>query len=1071
MTRWLAVPAIAVVVAALISLSFLLASNTGARFLLRTVEGHLPVAFETVEGTFGTSLRFGKLQIELEQQQIEFRDLLIRPRWSCVFIGRLCFEALSAQSVEIALDNAPKDSEPAALRLPDMPSLQIDSLDIASFELASGGETLLIGRISSQVQLRDHSATLINASLGLNDFVISGDASFSNTVGLETVLILDTTSASALASLPALQSVYTVDVKGDEQRLTFRILESRQNGLSAEGFVTNLLSDTPSDFAGSLQGWSELFPVIAEQGVNPRGALRFSGERRGTDGTLSLHQDVEALGQTALASVDLHKVGVRLELAGAAWGAESASMIAVAGPLGELSNLQPELSFTLSDFPLAQLTEDRLAAISGDGQLAFSVTEPNNTWRLQSPSIHLRGKDLAVQAALDLAADPRHHFLPVGRFDASVDGRRVIYQRAQRESAEVSLPEGLAWDDFVLSTVSLRVDPAGEAWTDGAQVQANLEGDVEAKLILALQTVEEDLLLSVEPFSMAVQGPEFRTTSVLQTRWDKTEAVLRVDPFCVAYRQSSACARAFTLGESGEVSLDIDLEDSLELSREVSRLSLSANGSGELLLSWAEREPKRARFQAQLEPVELIADAAALDRQVFRWDSAELEAEWTPSGSRANLALESEDSGRLRLQLREAAGELEGRADLLGFDIASFAELAPSVTELTGRLTAAIDVSGSLERPKLAGSAELMGVSGGIQGTTMSFANGSLSVSAKDDRFIFEGEAGVGGGELKVSGVCCDKDRAEATLSGKRLALDLPSGVNATVSPQLFLVADRDLLDVSGVYVVHDGVLEHAGPREEGVALSRDIVLDQGVESDVSDFAISADIQTIIEPGFTLRSKELEATLSGDLRVSRRPRQAPELYGDLQVLGGELRAYGQALRIARGSVGFVGDPYNPELNVSAEREIRAERLRVGFKVLGSLDAPRLEMFSDPQRSERETLSYLLRGRGPDAGASADGTALALSLGASALNQSGALASLNDIPGLSGVTLGAEGSDDDVAATISAYVGNRLYLSYGVGIYEPVNALTARLYLRSRLWLEVVSRLESSFDLYYRFDRE
>ena len=90
-------------------------------------------------------------------------------------------------------------------------------------------------------------------------------------------------------------------------------------------------------------------------------------------------------------------------------------------------------------------------------------------------------------------------------------------------------------------------------------------------------------------------------------------------------------------------------------------------------------------------------------------------------------------------------------------------------------------------------------------------------------------------------------------------------------------------------------------------------------------------------------------------------------------------------------------------------------------------------------------------------------------GATALNQSGVLAPLNSIPGLSGVSLGAEGSDDETAATISAYVGSRLYLSYGVGIYEPINALTARLYLRSRLWLEVVSRLENSFDLYYRFD--
>ena len=46
---------------------------------------------------------------------------------------------------------------------------------------------------------------------------------------------------------------------------------------------------------------------------------------------------------------------------------------------------------------------------------------------------------------------------------------------------------------------------------------------------------------------------------------------------------------------------------------------------------------------------------------------------------------------------------------------------------------------------------------------------------------------------------------------------------------------------------------------------------------------------------------------------------------------------------------------------------------------------------------------------------------------------------------------------------------KLYLSYGIGLYEPINVITARFYLKARLWLEVVSRLENSVDLYYSWD--
>jgi autotransporter translocation and assembly factor TamB len=327
----------------------------------------------------------------------------------------------------------------------------------------------------------------------------------------------------------------------------------------------------------------------------------------------------------------------------------------------------------------------------------------------------------------------------------------------------------------------------------------------------------------------------------------------------------------------------------------------------------------------------------------------------------------------------------------------------------------------------------------------------------------------LGSGPVRVEGVCCDDERFRLTIEGDRNRLRHAVGLDVVASSRLALDFTRESLTVRGDVDVHEGLLEHNALPDGGVPISRDVIRVDTPDGPVRRFMLVADLGTHIEPGFTLRTSMLEATLGGDLRLQRRADDSTSLFGDLQVLGGELRAYGQTLRLGDGSVGFLGDPLNPDLNLSAEREIRGENLRVGFRVRGSLDEPELVLFSDPQLPERETLSYLVRGRGPDAGASVDGTAMALSLGASALNRSGVLAPLESIPGLSDVSLSAEGSDDDVAATISAYVGRRLYLSYGVGLYEPISALTARLYLRSRLWLEVVSRLESSFDLYYRFD--
>ena len=232
---------------------------------------------------------------------------------------------------------------------------------------------------------------------------------------------------------------------------------------------------------------------------------------------------------------------------------------------------------------------------------------------------------------------------------------------------------------------------------------------------------------------------------------------------------------------------------------------------------------------------------------------------------------------------------------------------------------------------------------------------------------------------------------------------------------------------------------------------------------------MNIDVRVLVEDKFTVRSSILFATLGGELHVLQRPGQPLQLFGNLRIVGGELRAYQQQLKIRRGTFSFTGRPDNPTVNVRAERAISGSNVTVGMQVRGTYDALVLEVFSEPAMSQGEAMSYLVRGRGQDASSGEDGTAMALTLASGVLNRSTLISELNRIPGVNNVSFGAEGTEEDTAATVGGYIGDRIYLSYGVGVYEPINVLIARLYLSTRLWIEVVSRLENSVDLYYAFD--
>ena len=131
----------------------------------------------------------------------------------------------------------------------------------------------------------------------------------------------------------------------------------------------------------------------------------------------------------------------------------------------------------------------------------------------------------------------------------------------------------------------------------------------------------------------------------------------------------------------------------------------------------------------------------------------------------------------------------------------------------------------------------------------------------------------------------------------------------------------------------------------------------------------------------------------------------------------------------------------------------------------------MQLFSSPTMQTPEILSYLVRGRGLDSDTDNSTTAAGLLVGMSITNNIGLFEQIEKLPLINNLALDTEGVGDQTQATVSGYVGNRVYLKYGIGVYEPINELTVRMYMFNRFWLEIVSGIEKSTDIYYSFDIE
>lgn len=403
------------------------------------------------------------------------------------------------------------------------------------------------------------------------------------------------------------------------------------------------------------------------------------------------------------------------------------------------------------------------------------------------------------------------------------------------------------------------------------------------------------------------------------------------------------------------------------------------------------------------------------------------------------------------------------------FNLRPLQSLNHDLALLEGILSSQVKVSGELEQPQVNGKITLTQGRVKVIKSPNILEEVRLNIDLLGTNATIKGEFNIDKDAGSITGDArwVDEKVLNLNIEADKLSILVPPQIEATIAPKIDAVLTPNHLSISGNVNVIDGILRVTKLPEGSVELTNDVIFVDAQGNEIlqeKQFNIESDIKVIIQDRFRLSGQGFDGNLAGSLRVQHNNLQPLQLFGNLNIPDGRYHAYGQRLYIERGKVAFNGPVDNPHIDLRALRTIPKENIKVGLEIKGLANALSLNLFSSPAMSRAQTLSYLLRGQGL-ANDAADNSSIGVALGAALANYSGILKQIDKLPLINNVEI--EGDSSQVS--IAGYLGKRIYLKYGIGVEEPINELTIRLFLMSRLWLETISGLENSADIYYSFD--
>jgi translocation and assembly module TamB len=441
--------------------------------------------------------------------------------------------------------------------------------------------------------------------------------------------------------------------------------------------------------------------------------------------------------------------------------------------------------------------------------------------------------------------------------------------------------------------------------------------------------------------------------------------------------------------------------------------------------------------------------------------------------------------GSAPFKTRPINAHLKAKIRNLGF----LAKLSPMVKSLSGRLNGNLNISGLVKAPKLQGRLALTKGAAVLPGPGLDLRHVRFAMIGQGNGGLaLKGHAQSGGGAMNIRGnanFLGKTKRLALNINGKRFLAADNAMAHVYISPNLNIALNGSKIKVRGKVAVPQAKITPKKIPKGAVAVSSDqvIVKPGKKQKTAAPKSVDAKVRLILGKDVHFEGFGAKMQLQGNLLAISEPGQPVLGNGEFDIVKGEYRAYGQGLVIDRGQILWAGGPIEqPAVSIRALRHpgktSAGNNVTVGVDVEGTLKKPKFTLFSDPPMTQAEQLSWLVLGQPLKSTSGGQSNVLAdaaLGLGitggnalAKKLKQGIGVDTLGIKTG-SGEA-GAASNNKQASLVIGKYLTPKLYVSYGIGLFQPISTVTLDYLLSSKWKIQTESsRVGTGGDVIYTIE--